>query len=35
MWFTSQVAALHDKGIQYQVPQYEKWLNNDGNYVEK
>jgi histone-lysine N-methyltransferase SETMAR len=34
-WCASQVAAFYDEGIQKLVQQYDKCLNNDGNYVEK
>jgi hypothetical protein len=35
MWFASQAASFYDAGIQKLVPRYDKWLNNDENYVEK
>jgi hypothetical protein len=34
-WFASQAATFYDEGIQKLVQQYDKCLNNDGNYVEK
>jgi hypothetical protein len=33
-WFASQVASFYDTGIHKLMPCY-KYLNNDGNYVEK
>ena len=34
-WFQSQAADLYDTGIQKFVPQYDKCLNSEGEYVEK
>jgi hypothetical protein len=30
-----QAASFYDAGIQKPVPHYDKYLNNDGNAVEK
>ena len=34
-WVTSQVAAFYEEGVQILVTRYDKYLNNDGEYVEK
>jgi hypothetical protein len=34
MRFASQAASFYDAGIQKLVLRYEKWLSNDGKYVE-
>jgi hypothetical protein len=34
-WSALQAASLNDAEIQKLVPNYDKWLNNGGNYVRK
>jgi len=33
-WLISQAAAFYEEGIYKLVPRYDKYLNNDGEYVE-
>jgi hypothetical protein len=35
MWLSSKVADLFDTGIQKLIPQYDRCLNSDSDYVEK
>jgi hypothetical protein len=35
MWQSSQAADFFDTDIQKLIPQYDKWLNSGGDYVEK
>jgi hypothetical protein len=34
-WLSPQAADFFDTGIQKLIPQYDKFLNSGGDYVEK
>ena len=34
-WFKGQAADFYDSGTQKLVPRLNKYLDNDGDYVEK
>jgi len=34
-WLHNLAAPFYDEGLQKLVPRYDKYLNVDGNYMEK